>query len=93
MVHGDASRVVERRSATAVDLLERVLHHGQIAREVLVQVGFVVEVDDEHLVLRIGGLHEFQCRRVDLAAPFPHAAGIVDHQADRDRHVLLREVG
>ena len=45
--------VVERRAAARIDLLQRFLQLLDIVGEVLVEIILVVEIDDEHFVLRI----------------------------------------
>ena len=49
----------------------------------------LVEVHDEHLVLRVAGSHESQ-RRSSHVFPFPgHAPAVIDDQPDCHRHVFM----
>ena len=58
----------------------------------IVQVGGVVEVDDEDLVVAVGVLHQRQRRGLHLVQLVAHAAAVVDHQAERNRNVFALEL-
>ena len=51
-----------------------------------------VEVDHEHLVLRVAGAREGQGRGNYVSALRYHASTVIDYQADRDRNVLVTEI-
>ena len=67
------------------------LEHAGVARERHVDARLVVEVEDEHFVLRIGRAHERERRRLDLRPQRPHAAAVVDQQSERDGDVVVPE--
>jgi hypothetical protein len=75
--------------------LERASHFPEVAREIVlrVQVVVVVEVDDESLVRRVGGLDECNRRRIHLRPLRSHAAAVVHDQAEADGNVFLLEDG
>ena len=51
-----------------------------VAGEIDIEVGVVVEVDDEDFVLRVGILDQRQRRGFHRLAFFPHAAAVIDHR-------------
>src|SRR4029077_1794647 len=57
------------------------------------QLRTVVELDQEELVLGIGGLEELRGGLARLVEFGSHAAADVEHQADRQRSVFTGEVG
>jgi len=52
---------------------------------------FLVEIDDEHLVLRAAGFNERPCRRDHICKLLPHASAVIDHQSDGDRNIFVPE--
>ena len=52
---------------------------------------FLLEIDDEYFVLRIGGPHQIKSCCRYLGSLIAHAAAIVDHNTERDRHVFTAE--
>ena len=57
--------------------------------KVLIEIIFVVEIDDEDLILRIAGPHQIQRSLVDFIALLAHRSGIVDHDAHRHGDVFV----
>ena len=82
-------------AAARIDALQRLLQLADVVGEILVlgivQVGRVVEVDDEDLVVAVGSLHQRQRGGLHLLQLVAHAAAVIDHQAERDRDVLALE--
>ncbi len=52
----------------------------------------LVEIDHEHLVLRVAGAGKRHSSGHHVTHLRPHAAAIVNHQADRDRDILVAEI-
>ena len=95
MIERSDHRVVERGAAARINALQRFLQFFRVVGEIFVEVEveLIVEVDDEHLILRIAGFHERQRRRVHLRALLAHASAVVHHQAHRDGDVLAPKNG
>ena len=51
----------------------------------------LVEVDDEHFVFLVAGVHESPGGGNHFRNLFPHAAAVIDDQAHRDRNVFVAE--
>src|SRR5262249_36522352 len=64
---------------------------GEILAAGVVEVGLVVEVDDERLVVRVGAFDERECGGFDFGALVFHAAAVVDDQAEGYRNVFVFE--
>ena len=62
-----------------------------IAREGLIEIVFVAEINHEHFVLGIAGTDQVQRRLIDLHSFFAHRAGIVDHNSHGNGNVLVPE--
>src|ERR1035441_2767825 len=91
-MHCQVDRVQQRGSALGLGKGELVLDLLQVAREGLNQVGRIVELHQEELVLRIGQLEKLrhcQSRFVELVA---HAAAAIEDHAHRERRVLAGEL-
>src|SRR5690348_2236407 len=52
----------------------------------------LVEIDHEHLILRITGAGKGQSSGNHVMHLRPHASTVVNHQADRDRDILVAEI-
>ncbi len=52
----------------------------------------LVEIDHEHLVLRVAGAGKRQGRGNNISALRSHASTVVDDQADRDRDIFMTEI-
>ena len=87
--------VVKRRAAARVDPRKSVVQLLGVAGEIAfgVEIIFVIEVDDESLVLRIAGIHERKRRGIYLSALFAHAAAIVNDKAHGHGNIVTRENG
>lgn len=91
LVGGGDDGVVERGAAASLDVRESLAQLFDAGGEVLIDVGFVGKVDDEGFVLGIGGLNEIERGFVDGGTLLIHGAGVVDDDADGDRHVFMLE--
>ena len=95
VVDGHANGVPHGGAAARIDVRKRLLHFGDVVGEVLtvgqVEVSVVVEIDDENLVVPVGGLDQSQRRRRHLGPLVAHAAAVIDNQPQRNRHVLPLE--
>ena len=89
---GQISRVVERRRAFGVDEHQVADNLLARSREILHQLGAVVEADQEEIVVVVRGLHE-AAQRLDRPhdALFHRPRNVVD-DADRNRRVFVGEV-
>src|ERR1041385_7774355 len=52
----------------------------------------LVEIDHEHLILRVTGAGKGQSSGNHVMHLRPHASTVVNHQADRDRDILVAEI-
>jgi len=95
MLHAQVEGIPQRRAAARQHPLEDgVLHVVPVLGEVQQQFRLVVgEIDDEHLVVRVGVFEESQHRLVDQVEPLPHAAAGVDDQPERNRQISRMEQG
>ena len=91
MIGRSCDRIVKRRPAARVDLLQRLAHLAQVGREVLIEIVLIIEVDDEHLILCVTRLHKIDGRLVHLIPLFPHRPRIVDHDPHGYRNILTPE--
>ena len=91
MLNPQEQRIAHGRFAFGIDIVERFLQIVNVIREFLGEHGFFVEVDDEDLVLRVGGLNQSKSRRSHSLALVRHAGAVIDDKTERDRHILLPE--
>ncbi len=84
-------RVAERRPADRVDPRDPRFERSDVARERHVNPRLVREVEDKRLVERVRRADEVERRGLDASAQRPHAAAVVDEQADRHRDVVAPE--
>src|SRR5580692_620260 len=88
---GGHDGVVKRGSTAGFDLLQRLAQLINVAGELLIEVVLVVKVDHKDLILRIAGPYQIQGSPVYLIALLAHRAGVVDHDAHRNRNILVPE--
>jgi len=62
-----------------------------VGGEVLIEEGFVGEIDDEGFVAGVGGAHEVEGGGVDGGSLVAHGAGIIDEDAEGDGDVGVGE--
>ena len=65
------------------------IERDKVGSKALVEIGVIVEVDDESRILRVGLSHEIECGVIDGGPLITHGAGVVDEQADGNRLVLM----
>ena len=83
--------ISERRPADRVDARDAHFQFVPVGRQRHVEPGLVAEIEHEHFVLRVGRARERERRRLDFRPQRPHAAAVVDHQAERHRDVLTEK--
>ncbi len=83
------NRVIQRGTSARIDLFQRLFQLQQIVGEVLIEIVFVVEIHHEDFVLGIARPHQVQRRLIHLVPLLPHRPRVVDHDAHRDRDVLV----
>src|SRR6266853_3471102 len=85
--------VIERSAAARVNAFESFLELRDAAGEILIeiQVVFVIEIDYEGFVVRIGSLNESQGGFIDAGTLVAHGTAIVNHQAHADRNIFALE--
>ena len=86
-VHG----IIKGGLAAGVDVIERIDQIAYASREILLEVGRVVEVHDERLIIRIALADKRQRGAIHAFAFIPHAAAVVDDEADAQRDVFVLE--
>ena len=91
LVGGGDNGVVESGAAAGLDVSERAAEFGDAGGEILVEEGFVGEVDDEGLVLRIGGADQVESCGIDGGTLVAHGAGVIDEEADGDGDIGVVE--
>src|SRR5213080_508955 len=91
MVGRGDQRVVKRRAAAGFNFLQAFLQFLDVTGVILVQVVLVIEIDDKNLVIFIAGANQIECSLVYTVALFAHRSGIVDHDSQGDRDVLVPE--
>jgi hypothetical protein len=91
LIGGGDDSVVECGAAAGFDVAEAFAELIDVGGEVLVEEGFVREVDDEGFVLRVGGADEIEGGGVDGCALVAHGAGVVDEDAEGDGDVGVGE--
>src|SRR5271157_2095042 len=64
MVSGGYDRIIERRAAARLDMVQPLFQFIDVGSEILVKVVLVVEVDDEYLIIWIRRAHQIQGRCV-----------------------------
>ncbi len=79
------------RAAARIDARDTLFHLLDVVGELDVQVGLVVEIHHEHLVLRVGSAHQIERRLFHAAPLLAHTAAVVDHHAQRYRNVFPPE--
>src|SRR5204862_7189827 len=77
--------------ASRIEVVERIDEVADAARKILLQIRGIIEVDDERLILGIALPNERQCRTVHALPFIPHAAAVVDDQAEADWNILVPE--
>ncbi len=87
----ELDRVAHGRAADGVGAADARLEHAHVARQRHVDARLVVEVDHEHLVVRIRRARERERGGLDLPAKGAHAAAVVDEHAERHGDVVAPE--
>src|SRR5262245_55841837 len=91
MLQGKINRVVERGAASRINALQDITKVVMVLRKILVDINLVVEVNQEDLVLGIGGSHEGHGGFVYAFPLGSHASAIINHHSHRNRHVFFSE--
>src|SRR6202035_1092440 len=88
---GTADSLPHGGAAARIDARDALFHLLYVIGEFHVQVSFVIEIDDENFVVRVGGFYQIDGGDLHYLALLLHAAAIVDNDTQRDWHVLVLE--
>ena len=89
--HRRIDSVAHGGAAARIDARNSLFHFLDVAGQGDIQIRVVIEIDDEHLVLRVGSSHQIERSALHSLPFFPHAAAVVDDDAERNRNILAAE--
>jgi len=93
VIGGGVNGVVEGRAAAGIIFFQGFFQFANVGGEVLIKKLFIIEVDDDDLVLGVAGTNQIEASLVHLLALLPHGAGVINDDSHGDGDVLMAEGG